>query len=178
MSSLFENNWNEVFVPSVHVLEIILRGTLIYLFLFILLRLRRRQAGTLGISDLLLITILADASQNAMAGEYKSITDGIILILTIFGWDYLLDWLSYRFPKLHHLTHPPSLVLIKDGRLLKRNLEQEMMTEQELMMKLREQEVDDVKKVKLGQLEGDGRVSVIKKETPPKKPKPRKKRKR
>ena len=47
-------------------------------------------------TDLLLITLLADASQNAMAGEYKSLPDGVVLVATIIFWNYLFDWLTCR----------------------------------------------------------------------------------
>jgi len=47
----------------------------------------KRQTGTLGMTDLLLITLLADASQNVMAGDYKSIPDGFVLVATIIFWN-------------------------------------------------------------------------------------------
>jgi uncharacterized membrane protein YcaP (DUF421 family) len=62
-------DWGSVFLPDASFLEIIVRGSIMYLALFIMLRIvLKRQAGTLGMTDLLLITLLADASQNAMAG--------------------------------------------------------------------------------------------------------------
>ena len=38
------------------------------------------------------------AAQNAMASEYPSLTEGVVVIATIFCWNYGLDWLAYRFP--------------------------------------------------------------------------------
>lgn len=76
-------DWRSIFLPDVSVVEIVLRGSLMYLAIFVLLRLvLKRQIGTLGTTDLLLITLLADASQNAMAGEYKSVPDGFVLVGT------------------------------------------------------------------------------------------------
>src|SRR5687768_3193112 len=100
MNSLLELDWKSIFVPSVPLLEIVLRGSIVYLFLFFLLRILRRQAGALGIQDLLVVVLIADAAQNAMASEYKSITDGLILVSTIIFWDYFLNWLDFRFPRL------------------------------------------------------------------------------
>jgi uncharacterized membrane protein YcaP (DUF421 family) len=71
---LLRIDWESVFVPSLSLLEIVLRGSLIYLFLFIVLRVLRRGAGTIGISDLLVVVLIADAAQNAMGSEYKSVT--------------------------------------------------------------------------------------------------------
>ncbi len=107
--------WSEMFMLSISPVEIIIRGTIVYFTLFILLRLlRKRQAGTVSATDLLVLVIIADASQNAMAGEYTSITDGMILAATIILWSLILDWLSYKFPLMGRLIHPPPLMLIKN----------------------------------------------------------------
>lgn len=155
-------DWKSIFLPDTPILEIFLRGSLMYLALFIMLRLiLKRQTGTLGMTDLLLITLLADAAQNAMAGEYTSITDGILLVATIIFWNYLFDWLSYQSEWLGRLIEPPPLPLIKDGKMLRRNMRQEFITEDELMMQLRQQGLDDVSKVKHAYIESDGQISVI-----------------
>jgi uncharacterized membrane protein YcaP (DUF421 family) len=115
-------------------------------------------------TDLLLITLIADASQNAMAGEYRSLPAGIILVCTIIFWSYAFDWLSYRFPWFNSLIEPHPLPLIKDGALLRRNMRRELITEEELMSQLREQGLDDVGKVKEAFMEPDGHISVVQRE--------------
>ena len=162
MDSLLQIDWKSVFVPEVALLEIVLRGTFVYLLLFFVLRVLRREAGALGISDLLVVVLIADAAQNAMASEYKSVTEGAVLVGTIVAWDFLLDWLGYRFPAVQRLLRPAPLPLIKDGRVLRQNLRKEMITMEELLGQLREQGVERVEEVKRCCLEGDGHVSVIK----------------
>jgi uncharacterized membrane protein YcaP (DUF421 family) len=155
-------DWKTIFLPDTPLLEIILRGSIMYLALFTMLRVvLKRQAGTLGMTDLLLITLIADAAQNGMAGEYNSISDGIVLVATIIFWNYLLDWLSFNFEWFGRLIEPPPLPLIKEGRMLRRNMRREFITEDEVLMQLREQGLDDVAKVKEAYIESDGRVSVI-----------------
>jgi uncharacterized membrane protein YcaP (DUF421 family) len=79
---------------------------------FIMLRIvLKRQAGTLGMTDLPLITLLVDASQNAMAGEYKSLPDGVVLVATIIFWNYLFDWLTAKSAWFERLIEPPPLPL-------------------------------------------------------------------
>jgi uncharacterized membrane protein YcaP (DUF421 family) len=156
-------DWHAAFVPTIHPLEIVMRGTLIYLFLFVIFRVLRRDAGTISLGDLLVVTLIADASQNAMASEYKSISEGVILISTIVGWNYLLDTLAYRFPRLRRWLEPPLRDLIRDGQLLRQNLRKEMISVEDLMSQLREHGVDDVASVKRCSLESDGKISVIEK---------------
>ena len=165
MRVLFQIDWHAVFVPTVSVLEIALRGTFVYLLLFFVLRVLRREAGALGISDLLVVVLIADAAQNAMSSEYKSVTEGAVLVGTIVAWDYSLDWLGYRFPAFQRLLRPAPLPLIKEGRVLRQNLRREMITMEELLGQLREQGVESVGEVKRCCLEGDGQISVIKQES-------------
>ena len=165
-------DWQELFGLSVSPLELIVRGTAIYWFLVLVFRfVLRRDTGSVGMADILLLVIIADAAQNAMSGEYKSITEGVILILTIGFWDYTLDWLGYTSPRFERLLRPAPLLLIKDGRVQRRNLRKEMITDEELESQLREHGVEDAAEVKLAYLEGDGRVSVIERETGKKKKK-------
>lgn len=165
MNTFWQIDWHSAFVPSVSIVEIILRGTLVYFFLFIVLRILRREAGAIGLSDLLVVVLIADAAQNAMASDYKSITEGVVLVGTIAFWDYFLDWLGYRFAGIQRLLRPTPLLLIRDGRIQRRNLRQEMITIEELLGQLREQGVENVEEVKKCYLEGDGRISVIKKDS-------------
>ena len=91
-------DWGELFGLSMPALELVIRGSATYWFLFLLFRfVLRRDIGSIGITDVLFVVIIADAAQNAMAGEYKSITDGFILIATIAAWNVLLDWLNFKF---------------------------------------------------------------------------------
>ncbi len=85
-------NWNEMWIPSLSLFEIFIRGSVVYLALFLYLRMLRRSAGGIGLTDVLVIVLVADATQNAMASEYKSITEGIMLVATIGFWEALLDW--------------------------------------------------------------------------------------
>jgi uncharacterized membrane protein YcaP (DUF421 family) len=90
-------NWEVVFVPSGSIVEVMLRGTLMYFALVLLMRLvLRREPGSIGLADMLLVVILADASQNAMAGGYKSWTEGVVLVGTLLFWNYAFDWLAYH----------------------------------------------------------------------------------
>ena len=158
-------DWRGMFIPSQPVLETIIRGTATYLSLFVLLRLFRRQTGSLGPADLLVLLLLADASQNAMAGEYRSITEGLILVATIVVWEFVLDFLSFHFPAIGKLIDRQPLAIVENGKANQQHLRQALMSEDELMSQLRQKGVDDIDKVRHSFIEGDGHVSVITKET-------------
>jgi uncharacterized membrane protein YcaP (DUF421 family) len=157
-------DWAGIFGLSVPPLELIVRGSAMYLFLFLLFRVVvRRRIGAVGMADILVLVIIADAAQNAMAGEYKSVTDGAILVGTIIGWDMLIDWAAWRFPVMRGWLEAPPLLLVRNGHVIHRNLRHEFVSEDELEAKLRQHGIKDVSEVAEARMESDGEVSVIKK---------------
>jgi uncharacterized membrane protein YcaP (DUF421 family) len=152
----------DLFEVHVPILELVLRGTLVYWLLFLIFRfLLRRDVGAVGIADILLLVIVADAAQNAMSGGYDTFTEGAILVLTIVAWNWLLDVLAYRFKAIRRFSSPGRLTLVQRGVPQRRNLRREFITMDELHEKLREQGIEKLSDVKLAYLEGDGQISVI-----------------
>jgi uncharacterized membrane protein YcaP (DUF421 family) len=123
----------------------------------------KRRIGAVGMADILVLVIVADAAQNGMAGEYRTVTEGCILVGTIIGWDVFIDWLAFTFPRVQTLLEPPPLLLIQNGQVLWRNLRKELVSELELMTKLREHGVEDPRAVERAYMEPNGEVTVIKK---------------
>ena len=154
MSSLFEF--------TVSPLELIVRGTTMYWFLFFVFRfVARRDVGAVGIGDILLLVIIADAAQNAMSGEYQSIADGMVLVSTLVGWNLALDWATYSIPAVRRVLEPSPLPLVVRGKINRRNLRRELITHEELLAKLREKGVEHLEQVKLACMESDGEISVL-----------------
>ena len=152
----------DVLLPALPVWELVLRGTLTYLFLFGLLRLvQKRQAGTLGVPDLLLVLLVAHAGHNALVGEYHSLADGAILILTILFWNLVINWLGFRVPILGRLVHPPPLELVAEGQENWENMRREFITREELLSHIRRAGAEDIADVKGAWIEGHGHISVV-----------------
>lgn len=151
-----------LFAVTVSPVELVIRGSLMYCFLFLIFRfVLRRDAGALGIADLLLLVLVADASQNAMAGGYTTVAEGMILVGTIVGWNWLIDWASFHFPFVARFTTPPPIVLVRHGRPNHRNLRREHLTNDDLMASLRQHGIEQLQDVKMAFLESDGEISVI-----------------
>jgi uncharacterized membrane protein YcaP (DUF421 family) len=160
-------DWHALLVPTVSLLELVLRGSIVYLGILIALRLFRREAGGLSTADLLVIVLVADAAQNAMSTKYGSVPEGLVLVSTIFAWNLLLDWLSFRSPLVHKWIHPAPASLVINGRVQRRALRAELLTFNDLMEQLREHGIEDVAEVKRCCLEGDGHLSVIRRQDAP-----------
>lgn len=155
-------NWETLFVPNTPLLELVIRGSVMYLLLLAALRiLVRRHVGSMSLMDLLLMVLIADAAQNAMADEYRSLSEGVVLCGTLIAWNYLFDWLAFRFKAFEKLLEPPPLPVIQNGKLLRRNMRAEFITEDELLSQLRQQDVQDFSQVRSAYLEPDGGVSIV-----------------
>ena len=160
--SLFSFDLPGVLAFTVSPLELMLRGTLMYWFLFIVFRfVLRRDVGSLGLSDFLFVVILGDAAQNGMIGSATSATDGMVLIATLIFWSYMLDFMSFRFSVVRRFTAAPRLCLVREGRMQRKNMRREFITDDELHAKIRQEGVEDIASVKLMYLEADGEISVI-----------------
>lgn len=155
--------WDELLIPTHSVAEMVLRGSVMYLCLFLILRyVMPRQSSTIAIADILVIVVIADVAQNAFAKEYQSITEGLLLVLTVVFWDIALNWLGYRFKAFEQLLAPAPVELVRNGKMNRRNMRREFITENELRGQLRQQGASDLDDVKQAFLEANGEISVVK----------------
>jgi len=161
----FQLDWQEVFLPRTSIIELVLRGSLVYFVVVAILRfMPSRQVGGVGIADLLVVVLVATAAQDAMATDDSSITGGLVLVATIIGWSYLFNWLSYKVPRLQRFLNPSPLLLVKDGEVFEKNTERGLISKRELMSQLRQQGVHSLSEVERAYIEGDGRISIFTKD--------------
>ncbi len=155
-------DWSSVLAFSLHPLELALRGTVMYWLLFLMFRfVLRRDAGSIGLADVLLVVLIADASQNAMAGEYRSIGDGVVLVGTIAGWNWVIDWAGYRSRLLRKFLQAPATLLVRDGQVLQASLRRELITRDELMGALHREGLTQLNEVARAWMESDGSITVV-----------------
>jgi uncharacterized membrane protein YcaP (DUF421 family) len=108
--------------------------------------------------------LIADASQNAMAGGSNSVANGILLVAVIIGWSYFINWLAYRWPFFERLTKPRKLLLVVNGKMIRRNMRKELVTQEELMTEIRKAGCNSLTQVKTAYMESDGSISIIENE--------------
>jgi uncharacterized membrane protein YcaP (DUF421 family) len=154
-------DWVEIFAPETAVLELIVRGTVLYLAILVLLRLMpRRSGGELAMIDLIFGLLIAEAAAHAL-GDYTSVLDGMVVIVTIVLWNVAANALGYFFPQIERLVSAPPLQVVRDGRPLRRNLRREFITDEELTSRLRELGIERVEDVKAAYVEGDGKITAV-----------------
>ena len=162
MDWLANVDWQGIFDPKHALLELFIRGTLMYLVIFVLLRVAvRRQVGGMGMTDVLVIVLIAEVAGNGISDSFQSIPESTVLVVTVLFWTYVIEWLQSQFPAIERLLRDSKLKLVENGRMLRKNMRSEFVTTEELMAQLREQGLEDCSDVKAAYMEADGKISII-----------------
>jgi uncharacterized membrane protein YcaP (DUF421 family) len=145
-------------------MDVVLRGVFAFLLVFLITRIvGRRELGTLEPFDLILLVVLGDLIQQGVTQSDYSVTGMTLAVGTITLMTVLVSYLSFRFGRLRPLLDGEPIVMIQDGKVLDRNLKRERLTEEELAMEARLQQIDSLDKVGWAILEKGGQISFIKK---------------
>ncbi len=155
--------WDDIITPNVPLTEIFIRGTVTFLALTAMMRVvGQRETGGLGLTDLLVVVLVAQAVDSGLAGDTaSSVLDGLLLVAVILFWSVLLDAMSYRWPRLARFVKSRPETLIEDGRLNRRTMRREFLTYDEVLSQLRLHGLENVDQVSRAYIEPNGLVSVI-----------------
>jgi uncharacterized membrane protein YcaP (DUF421 family) len=143
-------------------MDIVLRSLLIFLVIWLLMRLLgRRELSNLEPFDLIMLVVIGDFVQQAATQQDLSVTGAILSVSTIGVLTLVFSWLSWRFPRLRPALDGKPLVLVEEGKLLTDNMRRERITVEELAAQARLQHIDSIEKVSWAVLETGGQISFI-----------------
>ncbi len=147
--------------------EIVLRTVVVYLAIFLGLRLLgKREMGQMTVLDLVAILLVANAVQNAMVGPDVSLAGGVLSALTLLTVNAILTALRLRGGRWGRLLEGTPTVLVEDGEFIAPHLRKEGLERTEIEMAMREHGIESVRDVKLAVLETDGTISIVPEATP------------
>lgn len=150
-----------MFQPSVPIPELILRVVLVYAGVFILLRIvGKRHVGELAPFDLVVLLLLSECVQNALIGDDKSVTGGLIAAATLFGLNQVISHISWRNKRAERVLEGTPRVLVRHGHVLKDVLAEEQITHSELLEALRREGCTSLSKVRYAVLEPGGDITI------------------
>src|SRR5882672_1578910 len=157
----------ELWIPTLHWWELILRSVLVYLFLVIILRITgKRQVGQLAPFDFVLLLVLSNAVQNSMNGGDNSLTGGLISAATLIALNYSVGIATFRSKKMEALIEGRPQVLVHNGKLYEDVLAGAQLTRHELNSALRQAGCTCIEEVHTAILENNGSISVTPRCTP------------
>lgn len=142
--------------------ELILRGTVVYVFMLALLRITgKRQVGQLAPFDLVLLLVLSNAVQNSMNAGDNSLAGGLISATTLVVVNYLVSYVTFRSKRLEAIIEGRPLVIVHNGKIFKDAMNTCQLTHHELDAALRQSGCSCVSEVHMAILENNGSISVI-----------------
>lgn len=151
--------------PSVPVWEIVFRTVVVYVVVFVLLRIAgKRELGQMSVSDLVVILVIANAVQNSLNAGDVSLTGGLVSAITLVAMNMLLDRFGRRIPLFRRFAIEEPTLLLADGKPIDANLKGEGIDIEEIEMAAREHGIADLKLVSAAVLEPDGSISIIPRE--------------
>jgi uncharacterized membrane protein YcaP (DUF421 family) len=143
-------------------MEIVVRATVIYALMFLLMRgLRRRALAEMTPFEMILLVSFGDIIQQAVTQEDYSITGAALAMGTFAFWIAVMTWASWKFGGVRRALEGVPLVIIEEGKPVDQTLKVEQMPLDELREAARQQGIDDLGKVRLGVLEPSGKLSFI-----------------
>lgn len=144
-------------------MEIILRATAIYFFLWLLTRaLGKRELAEMTAFELLLLVVVGDLIQQGVTQEDTSVTGAVLAVGTIAIWILIFSWLGYRFRGARNLVEGVPVVVVRDGRPIEPALKLERVAMDELLESARSQGIANLRDVDLAILEPSGQFSFLK----------------
>lgn len=147
-------------------MEPVFRGITIYLFLWLIFRVSgKRTLAQTSPFELVLLLIISEVTNQAMVDSDHSITNAILLIITLVGMSILLSVIKHYSPAASRWLEGLPLPLVRDGQLLRENLDKTRVDEAEIMKSARcTQGVDRMDDVKDATIENDGTISIVPRE--------------
>jgi uncharacterized membrane protein YcaP (DUF421 family) len=145
-------------------MDIVLRSIVVFLFIWLLMRVvGRRELSSMEPFDLIIIIVIGDLVQQAATQQDMSVTGAILSAGTIGLMTVLFSWFSWRFPRTRPVLDGKPIVIVEDGRPLMDNLRRERLTIEELAAQARLKGIESLDSVKWAVLETGGQVSFIQK---------------
>ncbi|TBN39031.1 DUF421 domain-containing protein [Paracoccus subflavus] len=144
-------------------MDSVIRGIAIYVVLLAATRLTgRRTLAQMTPFDLVLLLIIAETTQQALLGDDFSITNALVLIVTLFATDVLLAFLKTRSFRIASWLDGHPTVLISNGRIDHHALRRSRVSTDEILMTAREQNgLKSLDEIDAAVLEISGGISII-----------------
>jgi uncharacterized membrane protein YcaP (DUF421 family) len=145
-------------------MDIVLRAAFAYVFIVFVLRVMgRRELSDLAPQDLVLLVVLGDLIQNGVTQSDMSMTGVTIAISTFVVLTVFSSYLGFKSARARSVLQGEPLIVVQDGKLIERNLEEERLTVDDVMEEARGNEIERLDEIKFAVVEAGGKMSFIKK---------------
>ena len=144
-------------------MDSVLRAAAIYLALMVLFKIAgRRSLAELTTFDFVLLMIIGEATQQALLGDDFSLTNSMLVIVTLIVIDVGLSLLKQRSQWVSQLIDGGPTIIVENGKILHKRLRHARLIEADIMEAARSsQGIETLEQIKFAILERNGKISVI-----------------
>jgi uncharacterized membrane protein YcaP (DUF421 family) len=153
--------FDSMFHLPLPILEKLARPVIVYLVLVILLRIfGKRELAQLNPFDLVVLLSLSNTVQNAIIGDDNSVTGGVIGAFGLLAINWLVVRILFRSRRLTRALEGRATILIRNGQIDLKALNQESLTREELLDVVHRQGFEGIHQVRKCELEPNGTFYV------------------
>lgn len=143
-------------------MDIVLRTTVVFVFVYVLMRaIGRRELSQMQPFDLLLLVVLGDLITQGALQSDMSVTGAVLATSTFALLSVAVSYLAYRFARLRPILEGEPIVVVQDGEVIERNLQRERLTVEDVQEAARMEGIASLGDVRWAVLETTGRISFI-----------------
>lgn len=140
---------------------ILLRSTFLFLFMMFIIRiLGKREVGELSTFDLVVILVIANSSSMGIEDQ-KMFLPSIACLFSLFLLQKLFSKLLLKYAKLRKIVDGEPSIIAINGKLNYDVMKKESYTVDDLVIQMRENQIMDVRDIKLAILETNGELNVF-----------------
>ncbi|BAD40098.1 MAG: DUF421 domain-containing protein [Symbiobacterium thermophilum] len=160
LAQIFTSDWAKELIQHVPVL--LMRTVLTFILVMIVVRWTgKRSIANLAPFDLAMMIMIGEVAAIPIGELDVDFLHGLIPVALLGGLHVALTTVNLHWKSFERWTEGFPTLLVKDGRVLRRNLLKERVSMADLMTALRHKEVEDVSEVKEAWMEQAGGISVI-----------------
>jgi uncharacterized membrane protein YcaP (DUF421 family) len=144
----------------------VVRAAVTYGLLLLIFRVSgKRSLAQITTFDFIILLIISEAIQGALNDEDNSLTNGIVVVMTLMGLDIALSFIKQRSRLLDRWLDDMPLVLVEDGQPLQERMRKVRVDEDDILAAGRElQGLERMEQIMYAVLERSGGISIIPKQ--------------
>jgi uncharacterized membrane protein YcaP (DUF421 family) len=144
-------------------MDSILRGTATYLFVWLIFRLAgKRSLAQITTFDAVLLLIISETTQAALIDNDQSLTNSVLLILTMVGLDVFFSLIKLRFPAFDKIIDGTPLILLDNQGFRQEAMDKERVGKDDILNAARElRGLSNFGQIEYAVLEQTGDITIM-----------------
>ena len=141
----------------------IIRAVVVYVVLLVIFRVAgKRTLSDVTTFDFILILIISESIQQALVDNDNSMTNALLLVLTLVSLNIAFSILKERWPRVDRVTEGLPVLLFSSGKPHREVMKKERVGEEDIMHAARSAHgLKTLDEVEFAILEASGGISVI-----------------